>query len=1438
MDDDDEYDLGEIMETQLHNDEDLDDPNPSRHNTASHHSTQHSSLLALPASHFTPRPPLPVIGLNNSGATCYLNSLLQSLYMTPEWRQGLYQLDEDDIGWQAWKDAEDAKAGKDRKEDDENEQAEQEIEVSEADVSELVSMGFEEDKVRLALKKYPSIDQREQAIDYIFTLPTPLPTTPSPPTATSSAASPSARPFRRIPCAFRLFFSQLQLYNHASMPTRLITSAFGWSDANLSVQHDIHELYTRLMEAMEGSLKGVSLLPSHLFSGQLTRTLTCESCGGSRSRLEDFYSLHLPVRPYPTIHHSLASVFAAESLTLSCDTCGGRQPTAAGSYISRLPLVLTFSLGRHEYDRLKGVRVKVGDEFAFPLVLDMAAYMAGVEETDKRRREEKVMASWPHKEQNGKHKSKPNTSDDFNGGEYSMLPSTFDSSSTSLYDLFAVIIHAGSAHSGHYFAYIRDVLSDGATAWYKCNDTNISAMDEHLIASQYGGKKESAYMLMYRHRTPQSIAPPVPTVPEELQEAAVEYNERLEDERRAWDEFRNAIKVTVWLDRAVELRGGLVVEREREERNEHELGRDNHKAKQSKQQAGKGGKSGKGKAAGGQSGRGTEEKTAKQKKQEEEEARQEDQRKARELAVAEDEQQQQEEDRKGKYSFVFDQRLTVEEMYERVRQRLRWHDEKEGGQLRLNRAEKVEENRDETGKRLEASLPYIGIQLRDDERQPQDDDVQPTSSPQPKTLSESGLRHGDVLLAWNGHTLCQQLYFTGVKRPKRLRMSVRFIRTAVDDVREFACYVGVDATLSELVSVVRRKAGWDGEVQMYVMTKRALTAVDMTLGSVKLIDLDITEHFPIVVEPTMPSSANLAHSYFVSQSSRVKLVVRDLISPPGSHANLPSHLTTSAQSSKPLPPTDFILFLDKSTTLSNLRQLLLSQLPPNFPPPSHSRLRRMTGNDRVGGVLADEGLTLLTAELDDDDVMVRLEEGQLPVGGKELDLVVSFILEDGLAVGGSSEEGETVLDQQPLMFERRWTIKQCKRHILDSCAMPRKESDFLLYRGDAAGVSKDKLLANEYITLDKLNLHHGDTLFLHVGELPIQGKVTLDVFMYTPSLLYAMKPATQSLRQLRHRYEYGEEAKEEDGGIELPVLPAVVTVPIEDGSPATTADISTRSSLLAHLVTMDFSSAATLADLKQALYSIAPLSSLPSPAHIRIRTLTKSDELHAPLADDNGTLKRQGVSNDKRLAVQMLPREERNVVSSALLLRTTVVVPKHAAADGKAGDVELLPAAAWVELLFSERLHPQVADINRWAARQCGLDGEQQVVVAKWNTADRRWRVLMEDADKAAQREEKVADSVDATKATAGKGGGKQGKAVAVSSLLTPPYQLRHHDHIAILPLRLFPSLESAAAVSTTCLQWPAPVMRSVEEGGEGADERRQARKIHQREEVALTIEY
>ena len=38
------------------------------------------------------------VGLINQGATCYLSSLLQELYFTPELRRGLYALTEEELG--------------------------------------------------------------------------------------------------------------------------------------------------------------------------------------------------------------------------------------------------------------------------------------------------------------------------------------------------------------------------------------------------------------------------------------------------------------------------------------------------------------------------------------------------------------------------------------------------------------------------------------------------------------------------------------------------------------------------------------------------------------------------------------------------------------------------------------------------------------------------------------------------------------------------------------------------------------------------------------------------------------------------------------------------------------------------------------------------------------------------------------------------------------------------------------------------------------------------------------------------------------------------------------------------------------------------------------------------------------------------------------------
>lgn len=73
--------------------------------------TQSSQPLNVNKPGLTP-PPRPryqcgLAGINNQGATCYLNSLLQTLLFTPEFRVSLFCLGEEELGsfdWKEWKD--------------------------------------------------------------------------------------------------------------------------------------------------------------------------------------------------------------------------------------------------------------------------------------------------------------------------------------------------------------------------------------------------------------------------------------------------------------------------------------------------------------------------------------------------------------------------------------------------------------------------------------------------------------------------------------------------------------------------------------------------------------------------------------------------------------------------------------------------------------------------------------------------------------------------------------------------------------------------------------------------------------------------------------------------------------------------------------------------------------------------------------------------------------------------------------------------------------------------------------------------------------------------------------------------------------------------------------------------------------------------------------
>ena len=77
-----------------------------------------------------------------------------------------------------------------------------------------------------------------------------------------------------------------------------------------------------------------------------------------------------------------------------------------------------------------------------------------------------------------------------------------------VYELFSVMIHSGSALGGHYYAYIKSFESG---KWFNFNDCRVTEIQEKEIEKVFGGSQTNwghsatAYLLMYRKVTPENL---------------------------------------------------------------------------------------------------------------------------------------------------------------------------------------------------------------------------------------------------------------------------------------------------------------------------------------------------------------------------------------------------------------------------------------------------------------------------------------------------------------------------------------------------------------------------------------------------------------------------------------------------------------------------------------------------------------------------------------------------------------------------------------------------------------------------------------------------------------------------------------------------------------------------------------------------------------------
>eukprot|EP01105_Mastigella_eilhardi_P020178 TRINITY_DN4786_c0_g2_i4.p1 TRINITY_DN4786_c0_g2~~TRINITY_DN4786_c0_g2_i4.p1 ORF type:complete len:3017 (-),score=891.96 TRINITY_DN4786_c0_g2_i4:79-9129(-) len=369
------------------------------------------------------------VGLKNQGATCYMNSLLQQLFMHTAFRY------------------------------------------------------------RLLLAEFPSDTKKEDLLVYHL----------------------------------QRLFSFLQASEKKYLDTmefcRAIRPSSG-EQVNVGVQMDVDEFFAQLFDLLENELKRSSSsensdLLKEFFGGEVCHQVISRECSHVSERIEQVFNLSLVMQGKPTIEESLAQFVEGDQLTgdnkYFCEKCGAKVDALKRCCLSKLPATLVLHCKRFEFDLEEMRRIKVNDYCKFPMKLNVEPY---------------TKEGLARREKQGQAQTSPPPAQDVSGKaeqqqQQGAAPNKEAEKPMSFYDyeLVGVLVHMGTAESGHYYSFIREQSGGAGPRWINFNDTGVDLFDPATIPAQcYGGveqttvcepyavhavtkqvpKSNNAYMLFYR----------------------------------------------------------------------------------------------------------------------------------------------------------------------------------------------------------------------------------------------------------------------------------------------------------------------------------------------------------------------------------------------------------------------------------------------------------------------------------------------------------------------------------------------------------------------------------------------------------------------------------------------------------------------------------------------------------------------------------------------------------------------------------------------------------------------------------------------------------------------------------------------------------------------------------------------------------------------------
>ena len=491
-----------------------------------------------------PSAPPPVVvctrryaGISNQGATCYLNSLLQSLVHIPYFRAEMYKMRVDDEG---------GSGGAATSGDDADAAAEQNVRgPSVDDAASGSASGSGSDLPDGKRRRLDGSDEdcggdRDGDDDDGS-----VSSSSASECGTEGDGSEARQGGRGIPRALQRLFYDIESIRVSeeeraakgedppapseedrrwpaysgyqtgrSVSTLGLTTSFGWDQYEVSRQQDIQELLRVLTDSLSERLTKLDPNPHRnfikkLFMGELVRYSRCLDIKYDSRRSEDFFDVSLDVAGMSCLRESLDAYVKEEVMDgdnkYKVEFPDGRKelhPAARGCRFRKLPPVLMLHLKRFEYDPYTDSQRKVNNRFAFDDEIDLSPYVEGPTTADAAPPAASPGGACPKSPTEGPLITREQTNESFCSAAAS--PAASGGVGKNIYDLHSVMVHIGSINGGHYICYVRP--EGPGTPWIKFNDDHVTAAtSQEATADNFGGaggwgSATTAYLLTYVRR--------------------------------------------------------------------------------------------------------------------------------------------------------------------------------------------------------------------------------------------------------------------------------------------------------------------------------------------------------------------------------------------------------------------------------------------------------------------------------------------------------------------------------------------------------------------------------------------------------------------------------------------------------------------------------------------------------------------------------------------------------------------------------------------------------------------------------------------------------------------------------------------------------------------------------------------------------------------------